>query len=665
MSYQHTSAVTAAGYLVVLGAVLTVPGLVMGLLLRLRGAALWGLAAPFSVTVISVGGVLAAKAELAWRPLIFLVCAVGASVAAGVVGLALRRWPPPEEPGGRRSTRRQAVGAALGGVVAAATVALSFRLAFGSPRSIPAQPDAAYHLNQIRHMLETRDISSLTASGLLHDTGGGFYPAAWHGIVVTALQVVHIEIPIASNLLGVVAGAVVWTSGCILLARQAFGPHGARLAFAGVLSASFTAMPYYLTGYGVLWPNLLGMALVPALLACFLSLLGRAHHDVLGRARAVAGLSVGLPGMFLAHPNGVASLVLLCFGIVVLEGPRWAWRHRRTHPAVAAVVVTVLLLTPVLWWAVVQIPRVHNLTRFYAGHHDESPLRAVTEALLNNPRYGAPLWAVSALVLVGLVRAARRRDDWWQIAVWLTGWLVFIGVAGFQNGLSRAVTGVWYNNTPRLAAITPVGSFILAVGGLTTVAHWAHGAVRRLPNVRQRGRNPLVALGTSAVLLLVYILGTGGNYVREHAGRVHPYIHPYQPRKALLNARGYAALLALGRHVPAGARVANNPWRGTSLLYALTGRDVLYDSEKADNTAARDVVAKELYLAADPSRPDICAAVRATGVTYVVAGGTTFLPDLQHITRFPGIDRVPGRPGFQLVATAAPYSLWKLTACPA
>ena len=160
-----------------------------------------------------------------------------------------------------------------------------------------------------------------------------FYPAGWHGLAVTALQVAPIEIPIASNLLAMVAGAVVWSAGCVLLARQALGPRPVVTAAAAIFSAGFTAMPYLLSGYGTLWPNLLGMALVPALLAAVVSLTGLGVQDAFGgRRRAALVLVGGLPGVFFAHPNGIASLVLLTFAVLVFEGPRWAIHHRRERP---------------------------------------------------------------------------------------------------------------------------------------------------------------------------------------------------------------------------------------------------------------------------------------------------------------------------------------------
>ena len=327
-----------------------------------------------------------------------------------------------------------------------------------------------------------------------------------------------------------------------------------------------------------------------------------------------------------------------------------------------------IVAIPVLWALISRLPRVQNLKRYYNFPPDESLRRALSEVVLQNPRYGAPLWILGGLTIVGLVVAIRRPSDRWQVGVWVAGWAVFIGVAAFQDGISRAVTGIWYNNAPRLAAITPIGSLVLATSGFV----WLRDAIARWLERREAGGSSAssarasrvaVAAGLTPVLLIGYVVLSGGNYVREHAARVKPYVHPYHPHDTLLTSREYAALQRLGPRVPAGALVADNPWRGQSLLYAIGGARVLYYSEKADNTPQRDLIAKQLYLAGDKNRPDICAAVRQTGVRYVITGGSNFLPDHQRITRYPGIDKSAGAPGFQLVATSAPYSLWRITAC--
>ena len=114
MSYQHTTAASAVLFLVVLVLIVVVPGALVGIALRLRPLAVVGLAPAFTVTTITVGGILAAKVHVHWDTPVFLACTALAVGVAFLVGRVVeRRWRPRRRPW----TRNQAVGALAGGLV--------------------------------------------------------------------------------------------------------------------------------------------------------------------------------------------------------------------------------------------------------------------------------------------------------------------------------------------------------------------------------------------------------------------------------------------------------------------------------------------------------------------------------------------------------------------
>ena len=83
----------------------------------------------------------------------------------------------------------------------------------------------------------------------------------------------------------------------MLLCRQAFGRERAALVLGGVASASFVAMPFWIAGYGPLWPLVLGYAILPGLLACLLSLFRLARRDAIGRPQAAVLLVTTAGGL--------------------------------------------------------------------------------------------------------------------------------------------------------------------------------------------------------------------------------------------------------------------------------------------------------------------------------------------------------------------------------
>ena len=269
------------------------------------------------------------------------------------------------------------------------------------------------------------------------------------------------------------------------------------------------------------------------------------------------------------------------------------------------------------------------------------------------------MWVTSALVLVGVVAAWRRPGRRWLVATWLVTWLVFVGVAAVQDNLTQLVTGFWYNTPPRLAAITVVPGFLLLTLGLLEVSRLLHRLVHARRPAAYRRFGPVVLTG---VLLAAYVVLTVSNNLPQQRDRLQAYYAPKDPAAALLTPSQQTALTRLATRIPAEAIVADNPWRGTSLLYSLTGRRVLYPTPtSAGLSPAKALVAEQ--LAAVATRPDVCAAVREVQLTYVVTGGTNFMPNRAGLSNYPGVDRVPGQPGFTQVAQSGPYTLWQITGC--
>jgi len=645
-------AAAAAALFVVLA-----PGLLASYAVGLRGIAAWAFGPAITTSIVGLGGALSPMLGLSWSPAVYAGWTVLTLVIAYAVGRLLRRGSPPQSDHG--NARRGAVtGAVLGGIFVFVAMAWSI----GRLTAVPAQPDVNYHLNEIRHMLVTGDISSLHAGGFSSGSATGFYPATFHGLAVSTIQLMAglgaVQPVVAANLLSLVLGCVVWTSGCVLLVRQVFGRRGPALVIGGVASASFTAMPFWLAGYGTLWPNLAGLAVVPALVAALLSVFGLAQDDLIGRPRAwAAGIAV-LLGLSFVHPNSVTTVVLIGYVLLVVQAIRWLVRSRARHRLGSVLVVLALVGPPVLWLAAQSIPRVAAVAAYAKGPPEESVGQALIESLLNSQRFGAPVWMTSAVVVVGLISLLRPGGDrrrLWLPVLYLVTVAIFVGLEAFQ-GPFRLITGFWYNNSPRLAAIIPVPGVLVLTEGLLVVSALA----RRL--IRRRWR-AATSLGVTGAVLVAYVVLSLGNNVGAHVGRLKPFYYPHDAEAALLPPDGVRALEVLGRQIPPDAITLANPWRGGALLYAFTGRRVAIPTEKSITSPEREVVQGRIELAANPADPQVCPAVRTLGIGYVLTGGSNFLPNTGKRAAFLGVDRVPGRPGFALVAQSGPYRLWRITAC--
>lgn len=680
--------------LVLLAAVwVTVPGLLVGVAAGLRGIAVWGAAPLLSVGLIAGSAVAGSLFGIPWSgavpvtaALLFAVVVVGVRrrvlgrpllprpdlirTRAAHVWATLRRGGP---------DRRWTGLAATGGMLI--TWALGFRAAIRGmdrPDALSQTFDASFHYNAVARILNTADASSLTVGGLVNSPG--FYPSAWHGVVSLIVPVTPGpgEVVIASNVVALVTTLLIWPLSVLLLVRTLVGRSAGAALAAPVLSLGFVAFPWTLVTYGALWPNLLGVALVPATLAAvaLAARPGLGPDPVSparpgpfppGRVARWFPAAAGVLALGFAHPNAL-------FGAVVVAVPPVLWglvgALRRGLRAGRAQAVRALAVVPVvlgaggaLAYVMFASPLLDGIRGYY-WEPQVSVGEAMSDALLHSPDGNAPAWSIAVLTVAGAVWALRRtRTSWLVPAHLLVCALYVVGASTW----SSVWTGVWYNDAPRIAALVPVTAAPLAALGLVAlcslarrVACVARDAVTRAAPAVQDWPRPraavLVAIGVSAV-----VVTSGGLYQRTHIDQLAGI---YQtPEEVLVGPDQAQFLRSAGELIPDDAVVAQNPWAGTAMLWPLTDRQVLFPHLTGVWSPEQQLIAERLrYAATDPA---VCAAVAETGIGYVITAPPTFWQPDPLAENWPGLDDLEEAEGFELLAEEGDNALWLITACDA
>ena len=619
------------------------PGFVALRLLGVRGLAAWAIAPLLSVGAVAFSGVTASFVGIRWGVLpLFAGCLLMWLVAAAL-GWALRPVSEPLPEAGWPALVAVAVAAAGFGLV--------FLSVLDRPDVFPQQPDTSFHLGAAQWMLDRGDISTLHASGFA-SLSSGFYPAGFHGVAVTLSEILGAPVVVSSTVLALVAAAVIWPLGCVLLARLVLGPGLDVALAAGVVSIAFTAFPWWLTGYGVLWPNLLGYALLPAALATVVAIVRPAPVAVLGRGRALLVLVAGIPALFLAHPNAFIGLLVLGYLVVAERAAMLAWSMRRTRRRVAGATLGALLICTVAAVGVVAFFtwRATGMRASTPEGPERSLRAAVIEALLYAPREAPRLWILSALVVIGAgVLLVRKGGQRWVVAGIVVTSFLYVAVAGVDSPRTRLLTWPWYNNAPRLAALMVLPAVLAAAAALVA----ATDLLTRLSAPTPR-REWLLAV----IAPLVFVLATGG-YVSQHREMIDRYFHP-PPSSSWASDADLAALRALAPLIPAGDVVAANPWNGATYLYLVSGRRLLFPTEKALTVGDRMLLARRLDEVG--TSPRVCAAARRQHVKYAIIGGTRagVSPAFR---RYPGVDAVAASPAFRQVGAAGSFQLFELILC--
>lgn len=689
------------------------PGLLVLRSCGLRGLTTWGTAPLVSVAVIAVSAILGTGIGLPWGPWTpLLATALVAGAALVFRGFLARRpagsplhrgwraalstWEPGRRaraawvrlrtPRGRfaaapdplttalpqvwrTSTQREGADGRRAGVAAGAGLAVAavlgwvtVVLGFGPADGLSSTYDAVFHYNAVAHVLHTGDGSSLTLGTLTNPSlATALYPAAWHDLVALVAMSSGAGVPAATNLTAWAVASLVFPLSVLALVRQVVGRSAGAAFAAPVLATGFTAFPWTLMSFGVLWPNLLGVSLLPAALAALVTVAGLARDSVLGAGGAAALLAATAPALGLAHPNAVFSLAVLGL-FPVLWGLTRSARHRLGTPLwwrpVAGFTVVAVVVATVLWLMLAS-PLLAGVRGFDWPAFTDTPT-AIGEVVFAGTN--SRPWSVvqSLAVLAGIVVALRRAATSWLVPAHLTSGALYVLAASSDGAVSAGLTGAWYNDSYRLAATVPVTAAPLAVVGVVGVAGLVRRGLLRLPapapsHALRRGAPAALVVALTVLVVVV----SGGLGVATHASVLAGTYRT--PADTLLEPGQREFLERAGQLVPPDAVVAADPYTGNALLYPLTGREVLFPHMTGNWTPEQTLLATRMRDAA--TNPEVCAAAAATRVGWLLTGPITFWPWSGGARWYPGLHDIAPVPGFELVAEGAGHELWRLTAC--
>ncbi|MFC4140315.1 MULTISPECIES: DUF6541 family protein [unclassified Microbacterium] len=631
-------------------AVLAVVGIPLGLAMGLRGLRLWAASAPFALTIVGVSAVLASWLTVTWS--ILPVLAVAALVGLAILLLRRRLLAPATRSWGRG-------GWWVVGALTAAAIVMAVRVmtVLGAADALSQTFDNIFHLNGIRYILTTGSASSLTLGGMTSGDGSlPFYPAVWHAWVSLVVQLTGTSIPLAVNAVVLATCAIIWPAGLVLLVRTLLGSSPVVAAVGAAISTAVPAFPLLLMQYGVLYPYQLGLALVPVGITAVARLCGitadRDEGDALTWVLVLVGV---IPGVSLAHPGAFVALLALTTPFVALFVIRM-WRTKTGLRARTALVAGCVgyLVAGVLALKILRPPLEARLWPPQLGFRE-----ALTQVMTVSMWYGVPAVLLAVALAAGIVWALVDRDSvsWALLGMFAVGAVLFVAVAALPVGdLRDALTGSWYNNFPRLAAILAIAMMPLAVYGVWRTLL----AVGRLPMSRRvvaRAPRMAGALAIVAVVGLFGVLVAGPQMDQAVSSAAGTYA--LTERSRLLSTDEARLLSRLDEHVPAGVTVAGSAWTGASLASAIADRPVLQPHTLMhidEDTALVDDSLDE----AVPGSP-VCAAVHRLGVGYVLDFGDREVHGEHH--PMPGFDHLAESDSVRLVDQEGAARLYEVIGC--
>lgn len=637
-------------------ALLMVPGLAVAACLRFRNLSAVALAPAFSCGIIGVFGIVLNWIHVPWSLWSYLGSTALTTAAAALLS---RRFRPDREP----ATRLNAVVPLLALLLALGLAGRRLTSLLGSPTNIAQVFDNVFHLNAIRFIVESGNASSLTLASFQGFSGlQALYPATWHSAAALVMELTGCGPQVAENSVNVIAAAVVWPLSSIFFSFVLFRRRPVAVLAAGVFSVVQVAFPYLLLVWGPLFPNLLSISLLPAVLAVIVHLARRMKVSMKGTGRWWAALLVSLAGCVTAHMSAINTILAMATPLIIAVWfrrlNRWSSTprgERRTAPWPLLLFGLIFVVGAVVSWTKVRpVPYDNWGPTVTAG-------AAVGEVITNSPMQTGIALVVSVFCITGVVCAFLRKEHRWLVASYaLIGALYVTDAAGAKGFWRDLATGTWYQDTYRLAALLPVVATPLAAYGcaitFSGLRRWFRQAQTRWQLSRPVLITLCVLLGAMATALAY--LGPVRGYVAASKS-----VYSLQGDSPILGTGELSLIERLPSHVPAGVKVADNPWNGSSLAFAFGSTSTLTPHLFAAPDPEAAFISQRLKF--EPSSPAMCKALKDENVDYVLDFGHYYMLNLPSTGDYPGVTDVGGTPGLTLVdSQGTDAALYRIDSCP-
>lgn len=598
-------------------ALATLPGLPAAWMLGFRGLTLVAASIAASFASVALASIGAPLVGMRWGILPVLAIAILLALVLMLVKLLVRQGKAVSV-----STSHSVLWVCAAMAVAALLIGQELVRDIGSPENISQTYDGVFHLNAAAQILITGDASPFHLDLYSpSSSSSSFYPTVWHAFVALVAGSAGIDVPAATNITVLVVATWVWPVAILFFSRPFFVTRPAHLVLGGILAANFTAFPYLMLAWGVLYPNLLSTALIPLALGfIYPALRHRAIHSLAPLSSLWIAAAGALGAAVLTHPNALFGIALLTIPILAVVANdtrtlpigRGARVARWTGIGIFGVVCVVLWI-----WV-----KTEDNNRSYGS----SLIRSLAGGLTNAPMVGAPAWFLSVLVLTGIIILLLTRRHRWLILSYALVLGLFTVARGLNGSLRDVLTGAWYNDPHRIAALLPIATIPLAgiasAKLLDYVLSGLSGADTALVNSSIRRCLPAVG---SVVLFALLITGARGQSIPTQGGWIKA-LHDPRGANTLLSLDERTLLDRLPSEVPKDAVIAGDPWTGAGLALAVSERHVLFPELSMTSNAT----ALELGRSFSTLGAEACPLLERLGVTYLLDFGTQRYDNGEH-----------------------------------
>ncbi|MGG5173680.1 DUF6541 family protein [Pseudarthrobacter sp. J1763] len=660
------------------------PGLALLWAAGVRGPSLAVLAVPVTATVAACAGIVFGYTHIPFNPVTIVALTVLLLVLVLVIrrlvdkytlhSSALKLAPPARDyfTGHRINQLMIPLAVAIPAII----IAARYMSGFGSPEAFSETYDNVYHLNAVRYIADTQSANTLTL-GNLTDASQGLYPAGMHAMLALVLMSGAQSITIAVNWGTILYAALVWPMGAIFLVSRIVGSRPATLLGAGVLSAGFSSFPYLMVAFGILYPNHAALTMLPVALGLAIEALGVRSGQLRINAHALILLVAIVPGLALTHPSALVALLAFASPAVLAVLLRAVVHFKRgqiTRRAFVfwlAAAILYYLVTLIIWIKARPPASAATWPPF------QNNAQALGEVLTSAPMGTTVAWIISFFTVVGLYAVARNfRRHWWTLLMFTIGAVLYLVVSAWPFGSFRFfMTGVWYSDSNRFAAMLPLITLpIVALGiewtirklspvwdnGMTWIADRAKSKESPLARLSKiRTGSPALGVGAIVAFAVLGVAAQGGTLAKVQE-KLHTTFET-RADSSLVTTDELTLMNQLGTLVPEGDVIVGNPRTGASMAYAFSGRKVIAPHIVGARSDSERLLMDHWAEAA--YNPDVCPVIKEKRAYWALDfADSEMAPRGEPLegTRDLASDSAPG---MKLIKAVGKARLFKVTAC--
>jgi hypothetical protein len=502
---------------------------------------------------------------------------------------------------------------------------------------------------------------------------GGFYPLGWHIPSAITCALASTSIGIGTNVVNFALIGISLPLESYYLISQVFPNESKlRVATGAIVSLVLPASPWVLLAVWPLFPNLATMCLVPAAAALFID---ATTDSSAYRPTKIAGFVLCCGGISVTQPNGifVCAVLLIPYTVWICSkhGCETKFANRIGIKKARLIVGSIATLSiSLIWIALYKLPPFQGVVSYYW-----SPISTIWQAMVDCLFTAYPIQPASIFIALlcaaGALHLLRKKLYWPVISCSLAVILYVVAAAFGDNVIKHVLTGFWYTDPYRVAAMLAFCCIPVAYSGFTLLLGTAKAIADRLD---VPSKSCIVAIAAVLVLFIVFALPSFA--IRG----VTEITTPYSTMTA--NMRGFTrvdegAILTeskieflnkVATITGPNAVIANTPYDGSCFAKGVANLNLLFcnDENYTDSTTSNWAIDLRSNLCNYVSSSSTKKNVRDKDVQYVLSleedegAMKAWYPAFEQ-SRWTGILSInEATPGFELILQTGDMALYKI-----